>query len=121
MAPTLATEQDVKDRMGLNANSTIMASGLIIQRYIEDAEGVVVGATKIDWITDITKVTASVKLLLAVCVSAHAAKEIINYDMSGYSSRAEAVTMLNVNENTFTKRLVELKDLDTNKLRRVPT
>ena len=119
MAPTLCTNQDVLDRCGKNANSIIIASSAILDRYIEISEGVIVSETRIDWITGYASVTASVKNELKSCTASHAAKQIIQYDMSGFASRATAITMLNVNQEEFLRTLKILKDLDTNKLRSV--
>lgn len=115
MVITLASVQNVKDRCGVRANATILANaGSEIDRYIEDAEGVVVGLTNIDWVTNYSSVQASIKKMLSTCVSAWAAKEIINYDMNGFTTVSEAITMLNVNEKTFQDTLKQLKELETN-------
>ena len=122
MAITLTTVQAVKDKATSSANATILANaGSEIDRYIEAAEGVIVGITKIDWITNFSSITASVKVLLSECVSALAANQIISYDMTGFSPMNSAVTTLNVNNKLYQSALKELKDLDTNKLRSVPT
>lgn len=121
MAITLTTKQAVKDKATPQANATILATDATIERYIEAAEGVVVGITKVDWITDFANIGASVKLLLSECVSALAANQIIGYDMSGFAPVAAASTTLNVNNKLYQSALKELKDLDTNKLRSVPT
>jgi hypothetical protein len=103
--------------MGKYADSTILATDADITRYIEDAEGVVIAATRIDWITYIANVNAYVKKCLSTCVAAHAAKEIIAYNMYSFNSMAEATTMLNVTEKTHNDNLKILKELMTNKLR----
>jgi hypothetical protein len=36
--------------------------------------------------------------------------KIVVYDMSGYTSRAEAQTILNVNDDRATKIIMDLKD-----------
>ncbi len=118
---TLATVQDVLDRCGLNANAVVIASQSIVERYITTSEGVVISETKIDWITGIANVDTYVKEELTSCVASHAAKQIVNFDMRGFGTRAEAVTVLNVNQEEFLRSLKALKDLDTNKLRDVPS
>ena len=118
---TLCTTQDVLDRCGVNANSVIMASSAIIDRYIETAEGVLIAATRIDYINGVSTTNAYVKEAVKSCVASHAAKQIIMQDMSGYISRAAAITMLNVNEAEFRGRLKDLQNLDTNKIRSIQT
>jgi hypothetical protein len=120
MVGTLASTQDVLDRIGIHANATIAASTQIIARYIGLAEQVVCTETRVDWITGFSRVISPVKEELKSCVASHAAKQIIMYDMSGFSTRAEAITMLNVNQDEFVRTIKALKDLDTNKIRSVP-
>ena len=117
MAATLATIQNVKDRMGLYADPTILATDADITRYIEDAEGVVCGRTRVDWVTNYADVNTYVKKMLSTCVAAFAAKEIIAYNMESFESIGEAITMLNVQEKTFEDQVDALEDLQTNKLR----
>ena len=119
MAVTLCTSQAVVDRCGRYANATIIASGGIIERYIGDAEQTIVAETRRNWIDGYSSVASGAKATLTLCTAAHAAKEIINYDMSGFLSTADGITALNVNENTFQRTLKSLKDLDNSSIRGV--
>jgi len=116
---TLCTSQAVLDRCGPYANATIIASGGIIERYIEDAEQTIVTETRRNWITGYANVSTAVKGTLTLCTAAHAAKEIIADDMSGFIILGEANTQLNVLESTFQRTLKALKDLDNNSIRAV--
>lgn len=53
---------------------------------------------------------ADVKRILEDAISSKAAISVINYDMSGYTSRAEAQTMLDVNYTIMTDAIKLLKD-----------
>lgn len=117
--PTLAASQAVTDRVGPNANATIIASEAIIDRYIEIAEQTIVSETRRDWIDSYASLDSSIKATLELCTASHAAMEIIQYDMGGFSTRAEAITMLNVNSSNFQRTLKTLKDLDSVKIREV--
>lgn len=121
MAITLTTVQAVLDKASPYANSTITASEAIVERYIEEAEGTVIGLTRINWITDFSQINTSVKDMLSLCVSSLAAKNIVSYDMAGFSPITAAVTNLNANELNYQATLKQLKDLDTNKVRSVPS
>lgn len=117
---TLCNVQDVLDRIGPNANADIIASSAIVERYIDAAEGTIVAETKVNYIGNFGNVSNELKETLTLCTAAHASKEIIAFDMGNYSTRAEAITMLNVQESTFKRTLAALKDLDSQSLRSVP-
>lgn len=118
---TLCNNQDVLDRVGPYANSTIIASSAILDRYIELSEGVVISETGIDWITGIADINSYVQIELKSCVASHAAKQILMYDLEGVQN-ATAMTMLNVNELEFSRTLKTLKEFQLNKnIRSVPT
>ena len=113
--------QDVLDRVGVNVNSTISASTAQLERWIATAEGVVVAETRINWLTGSGSMTSEVKQEFRTCAACHAAIRVIQQDMSGFTSRGEATTMLNVNDKEFQRSLRALKDIDANKPRSVPT
>jgi len=116
---TLASSQAVTDRIGPFANSTIISSEGIIDRYITNAEKIICAETKREWISEYSDVEAEIKGELESCTAAKAARDIIMFDMSGFSTSAQAITMLNVNETEFQRTLKALKDQDIVKLRSV--
>lgn len=113
---TLCNVQDVLDRIGVNANSTIAASTSIVERYIGVSEGIVCSETRIDFITSYSNLSTNVKNLLTSCVSSHAARNIIMYDPDAIG-RSTAIVRINVNENEFQRNLKALKDVEVNKQR----
>jgi hypothetical protein len=119
MTTTFCTSQDVLDRIGLYANSTIAASTAIIERYIATSEGVVVGETGINYLTQYSNVNVSLKENLRTATASHAANNIIFYDTGGYSSSTEFVNLANKNLLEFNRSIARLKDLDANKIRSV--
>lgn len=116
---TLCTTTDVTNKAGIGANSDIIASTAWIESFIEEAEGVVISETRIDWITGYSDVNAYNRFLLKECTSSHAAKAIVNYDTSGFFSRQAAEVTLNVLDDQFNRSLATLKDIDTQRLRSV--
>ena len=112
----LCSAADVIDRAGVGADTS---SSAMITRAISRAEQRIVAETRRNWTTGYASVPASVKELLKVCAAAHAAKEIINYDTTGFFSRQAAEIALDVNHDDFTTTLKSLKDLDTTKIRDV--
>jgi len=116
---TLCTAEDVTDRCGLNANATFIASAAIVERFIAISEQTIVAETRRDWIDSYASVPDSVKETLRICAASDSANAIIKYDMSGFTTRAEAITMLNVNLNDFNRTLKALKELDITDIRSI--
>jgi hypothetical protein len=95
-AGTLCTSDDVIRRSGINANGTI-ASMAYTNDYIKTAEGKVCLDTRYDWVTNYASVSTIGKEILREATSCKAAVDVINDDMSGFTSRQEALIMINVN------------------------
>ena len=57
--------------------------------------------------------------MLSDIASSYVAKEMINYDMSGYTSREEAQTMLDVNDDVIRSILAFLKNFDSDEIKDV--
>lgn len=76
-----------------------------VSDFVRQAEGEINGTTRFDWVAVYSSLTDQVKFLLNNLTSNLAAIYIITYDMSGYTNRAEAETMINVyrdaNERLF--------------------
>ncbi len=77
---------------------------------INQAEAVVCMETREDWITNYSTFDSIIKLILEEVVSNISAMYAIIYDMSGYTSRAEAQTMLDVLIDGANRGLKYLKD-----------
>ena len=93
---TLCTSMDVIRRSGVNANGTI-ASEAYTNDYIKTAEGKICLDTRYDWVTNYAGVSTIGKEVLREAVASKAAIDVINDDMSGFTSRQEALIMINVN------------------------
>ena len=106
MSWTLTTSGAALAKCGRNA--TISQANLVI--YSDLAEGVINTATRKDCVTDYSTVTANFKPVLSDTASSLIAMDIINYDMSGFSSSSEALTMINVLRDRVVRNLEILKD-----------
>ena len=97
MGDTLCTSGTVKLLAGAYASSTITSSGTYLTTFINEAEGDFIADTRVNWIALWPKIsgTAYVKAI-ENAVASKAAIKVINYDMSGYDSLAQATTMMNV-------------------------
>lgn len=94
-AGTLAINGDVVKFAGANASATSTAEAYT-NVYIKEAEGLICAASRYDWVTNYSSVSAIGKEVLRDAVASYAAVKAINYDMSGFSSRQEALIMVNI-------------------------
>ena len=95
-------------KAGANANSTIINDITVMENWSDETEGYINAETRRDWLTDTA--TGHTSGALIDVASSHIANKIINYDMSGYSTRLEASIMLDVNADIVRKGINFLKD-----------
>ena len=86
------------------------SSSYIVDEWINQAESFVNTACRYNFTDNYDNLNADVKKILEDAVSSLAAIYSIQYDMSGYTSRTEAETMLDVLRDRFTQALNLLKD-----------
>jgi len=92
---TLCVNGDVEKYSGTNANATADAEAYT-NIFILEAEGVIVGIARFDFVGSYSDLTSIAKELLREAAATYAAIGVIAYDMSGYTSRIEAEDMINV-------------------------
>lgn len=111
MAETLCTSGAVKLKAGANrpADDTDLTADNYTT-FINEAEAAIAAETRINWVDEYSGLDADFKTILEDAASSHAAIPVINFDMSGYTSRAEAQTMLDVNYARFRDALRLLKE-----------
>lgn len=109
----LATTAQIQYKAGAGASSTSKAEAYT-NIYVAMAEGVINTMTNKNWCDAYGTLNTDVKGILADAASSLAAMYVIQYDMSGFSSKAEAETMLNVLRDSFV-RDVEILKLEANK------
>lgn len=101
------TEAKAIAKAGANANSTIVATAATLAAWSDDVEATINSRTRRDWIAN--PPTANFANFLSEVASSMIAMLIINYDMSGYTSRVEAQTMLDVLDDNVEKMIRELR------------
>ena len=106
MAWTLTTSGACISKAG--ANATISSAALVI--WSNQAESTLSAITRKDWVADYSTVTANFKQVLSDVVSDMVGMRIISYDMSGYTSRTEAETMLDVLRDNITRNIEVLRE-----------
>ena len=111
MTVTLATSGAVKLKAGANrpTDDTVITATQY-DTLINESESYVNSLTGVNWIDIYASLNVDAKYILEDAVSSHAALSVINYDMSGYTSRTEAQTMLNVNYARFKDAVDALKE-----------
>lgn len=90
---TTGVEVGYKAGAGASSVSTAEAYTNV---FIKMAENYINARTLQDWSTDFNNLPETTKGILSDAASSLAAIYVINYDMGGYKSRQEALTMLNV-------------------------
>jgi tellurite resistance protein len=111
MSWTLSTSAACIAKAGKNANSTIVASNATLATWSDEAESQLAVLTRKNWVTDYAAVTANFKPALDDAVSDLVAMRIVNYDMSGYTGKREAETILDVLRDNFS-RILSVLDKD---------
>lgn len=113
MTETLTDSGAVKLLVGTNASTTITNSPANMTFFINQAEGELCSTTRIDWIDKWASLSTSFSGAVSSAVASRAAMPIISYDMSGYTSRAEAQTMLDLLRDNYERSLKVLSDSKT--------
>lgn len=107
MVTTLCSSGAVVLKAGANAAQLTETQ---YTQLINQAEAYINTKTRINWNDIYTTLSGAVALILEDAASSHAAMGVINYDMSGFTSRSEAQTMLDVNYTRVTDAIAELKE-----------
>ena len=110
MSYTLCTSAAIIEKAGANASSVAIASAALLASFADKAESDLCMKTRYDWVANYSSVKTNFKPALADAVSDLAAMKVLNYDASGYTSRAEYQTMLNVLWNNFNNLIIDLRE-----------
>ena len=105
---TMCTEADIEMKEGANVSAAVTEA--MHTAWALQAESWVNVTTHFNWTDSYSTLNADVKHLLTDAVSSKVAMLGINYDMSGYTSRVEAETMLDVLRDTVVKAIELLKE-----------
>ena len=113
MSYSLAASQAIISKAGSGVNPDAAASHALVGRWSNMAEHTFCSLTRRDWLTNTAGDAASGAIEDAV--SDLAAMKLISYDMSGYTSRAEAQTMLDVLTDNA-RRIIDFLKEDENQV-----
>jgi len=104
-----ATTAEVERKAGANASATSKAEAYV-NDYMTQAESEINSITRHNWSDDYSGLDVDVKGLLKEAASNLAAIYVINYDMSGYSSRTEAENMVNILRDGYLRCISLLRE-----------
>jgi len=105
MAWTFCTSGAAIAKAGANANSTIIANGDTLADWSNEAENIICDIARVDLVDKYDSLTANGKNILSMLASNMIAQFIIHYDMSGYTTKREAETMLDILENQIRRNI----------------
>lgn len=97
-------------KAGANANSSVIASGALLQKWSEQAEGTICMKCKADFLTNYASIQTPIQQALQDAASDAIAIKIINYDMSGYSGLNEASTMCDILKDDYDTIIKDLRE-----------
>lgn len=109
MASIFATTAEVERKAGANASATSKAEAYV-NDYMTQAESEINCITRFNWSDDYAGLNADVKGLLKQAASNLAAIYVIQYDMSGFTTRMEAEDMINVLRDGYLRAVSILRD-----------
>ena len=115
---TFTTSGAASIKAGLNVSSAAI-SGAILGKYSEQAEGQIVLKTRRDWHDGYPVLASGAKAMLDDTTSDLIAMRLIAYDMSGYTSRFEAQTMLDQLRDNANGNMKKLEDFKSDTIRKV--
>lgn len=107
-----ATTAEVQRKAGANA-STVSNAEAYINDFMTQAESTINAQTRYNWSDAYSGLNADVKGLLKEAASNLAAMYVIQYDMSNFTSREEAQTMLDVLYERYVSAVSVLQDKKT--------
>ena len=104
-----ATTAEVQRKAGANASATSKAEAYV-NDYMTQVESQINNLTRYNWSDNYAGLNADVKGLLKEIASNLAAVYVIQYDMSGFTTRTEAEDMINVLRDAALRGLSILRD-----------
>lgn len=107
---TLAINADVAKLAGAQA-STISTAEAYTNFYIKLAEGNLCKSARYNWVTKYSTLSDIGKEILRDATASFAAVKAIEYDMGGFTSRQEALIMINILWDSYQK-LIDLFEKD---------
>ena len=109
----MCTSGAILSKAGANVSTATLfesTSGARLKQASEEAEALINTITRNNYSDDFSGLNADVQGILQGAASDLGAADMINWDMSGYTSRAEAQTMQDVLRDKALRNLSLIKD-----------
>ena len=116
MTWVLTTSGEALAKAGYHYNPDLTTSGALAG-WSNQAEGRIVAETRRNWVSQYAGLSEGIKRILSDIASSLIAKQIISCDMSGYTSRSEAQTMLDVQDDVAETGIRILKDFKSGEIK----
>ena len=107
-----ASTAEVSRKAGAGASSTSNVEAYINQ-FMTEAESLINATVRFNYSDVYSTLNVDVQGILKMAASAWAAVSVIRFDMSGFTSRQEALTMINSLLFEYKTAIIELKDKKT--------
>jgi curli biogenesis system outer membrane secretion channel CsgG len=107
-----ATTAEVQRKAGANASATSKAEAYV-NDYMTQVESFINVVTRYNWSDAYSTLNVDVKGILKEVASNLAAIYVIQFDMSGFTSRVEAEDMVNILRDAALRGLALLRDWKT--------
>jgi len=107
-----ATNAQIEMKCGANCSATSKAVGYT-DVYISQVESFINTVTRYNWSDAYAGLNVDVKAMLQECATNLVAIYVIQYDMSGFTSRVEAEDMINILRDAALRTLALLRDKKT--------
>ena len=105
-----ATNAEIARKAGANASAVSVAVAYT-DDFIAQAESEINALTRVNWSDLYAGLDADVKAILKEAGTNLAAMYVISYDMSNFSSRQEATTMLDLLRDSYLRALGVLREI----------
>lgn len=111
MAYIMTTEAEIQQKSGANVNVAFDTTMMTASNL--RAESIINCFTRRNWSDDFAGLNVDVKQILSDFCSSFVAIEAISYDMSGYTSRGEAESIITVLRDGMLRNMQILRDKNT--------
>ena len=112
MTFTLCSEQEIINKAGAFASTTVTLSGNWMQQIYDETVGELCSKTRRDWVTNYASVDSQKQQVLKAAVVSRAAFKILTYSTAGFSTNVQAETILDVLDNDWNDAVKILNDKD---------
>jgi len=107
----LCTEAEIEAKEGANVSTSVTEA--MHNMHVAQAEGLINCATRYNWNDAYSTLNEDVRRLLSEVASCLAAIYSIEYDMSGYTSRGEAESMITILRDAALRGISILREIKT--------